>query len=80
MKKPYKGESVDVFASGVVLFIMVARHPPFTKAVAGDKFYKPIGSGRPELFWAAMEKYKSPGYYSDDFKDLVTQMLALRDT
>ena len=58
---------------------MVAMHPPFTKAVAGDKFYKPIGSGRPELFWQVMEKYKSPNYYSDDFKDLVNQMLALKD-
>ena len=26
-----------------------------------------------------MEKYKSPNYYSDDFKDLVNQMLALKD-
>jgi len=29
---PYKGESVDLFASAIILFIMVAQHPPFIKA------------------------------------------------
>ena len=31
-RKPYKGEEVDLFALGIVLFIIVAGTPPFTKA------------------------------------------------
>jgi len=49
--KPYKGAEVDLFASAVCLFIMVARHPPFTRAARNDKFYQLIISGRNDIFW-----------------------------
>jgi len=42
-RKPYDGKSIDIFAAGIILFVMVARHPPFNKAVANDQFYKFIG-------------------------------------
>ena len=32
---PYKGEDVDLFASAVILFIMVAGRPPFNYAHKG---------------------------------------------
>ena len=32
MKKPYDGKKVDLFAAAIILFIMVAQHPPFTTA------------------------------------------------
>lgn len=32
MKQAYSGEKVDIFAMGVILFIMVAGHPPFRTA------------------------------------------------
>lgn len=38
-KRPYKGEQVDVFAAGVILFIMVMRRPPFGKAIGSDAYY-----------------------------------------
>lgn len=28
----YDGKSIDIFASAIILFIMVAEHPPFTAA------------------------------------------------
>lgn len=42
LKRPYNGTVVDLFASAVILFIMVAQHPPFNRAELGDKFYKPL--------------------------------------
>lgn len=52
LKKPYQGKSVDLFASAIILFIMVAGHPPFTTAdAARDPYYKCIASNRADLFW-----------------------------
>jgi serine/threonine protein kinase len=31
-RMPYTGENVDLFASGIVLFILYAGSPPFSKA------------------------------------------------
>lgn len=43
LKKPYKGKSVDLFASAIILFILVSGHPPFTSALAAsDPYYKCI--------------------------------------
>lgn len=40
--KKYSGEAVDLFATAIVLFIMVAGTPPFNKASIDDFFYKLI--------------------------------------
>jgi serine/threonine protein kinase len=32
LKFPYDGQAVDLFASAIILFIMVAQHPPFITA------------------------------------------------
>jgi len=78
-KKPYLGNSVDIFASGVILFLMRAQHPPFGKAVAKDPFYKYIGGNRLDLYWKTMSKGKPTNYYSEEFKDLCGQMMQLAD-
>mmetsp|Transcript_18745 Transcript_18745/g.8737 ORF Transcript_18745/g.8737 Transcript_18745/m.8737 type:complete len:93 (+) Transcript_18745:391-669(+) len=39
-KKVYSGASVDLFAAGVILFIMMTQNPPFTNSDSNDKFYK----------------------------------------
>ena len=57
-KKPYEGEKIDIFAAGVILFVMVAAHPPFDKAIPRNSTYKFIGGGRNDLFWKAMSKNK----------------------
>lgn len=36
MKQPYQGSSVDLFAAAIILFIMVAQHPPFSAAQPKD--------------------------------------------
>lgn len=47
----YHGHVVDLFAAGVLLFIMVTGNPPFIKATANDDLYKPIVANRIDLFW-----------------------------
>ena len=49
---------------------------PFDKtAMANDEIYKFFAINRVDKYWATHEQGKEPGYFSDDFKDLVSQML-----
>lgn len=57
--QPYIGRQVDLFAAGIILFILVAQHPPFTTAEATrDAYYKCLASNRADLFWKAHCKKK----------------------
>jgi serine/threonine protein kinase len=79
-RQAYNGESVDLFACAVILFIMVARHPPFVKAdPTQDQFYAKFIS-RPDLFWRQHSQSKAvrsngEPYFSEEFKNLITFML-----
>jgi len=42
MKAPYNGQSVDLFAAAIILFITFAGSPPFSKADPKDPYYKLI--------------------------------------
>ncbi len=77
LRKPYNGASVDLFACGIILFIMITQHPPFTKAIPDDPYYKLICIGKEDIFWKAHARNKPNGeaFFSDDFKDLITRML-----
>lgn len=74
----YSGQSVDLFATGIILFIMVAQHPPFNAASAKDPHYKLISTNRCDVFWKVHTKRKPGGldYFSESFRDLVSSMLA----
>ena len=56
--RPYSGASVDLFACGIILFIMVTGHPPFIKAEPTDSFYKLLCANRSDLFWNSHSKNK----------------------
>jgi serine/threonine protein kinase len=56
MKKSYVGTQVDIFATGIILFMMVLANPPFGKAIAKDPYYKCVAKGRADLFWKAHTK------------------------
>jgi serine/threonine protein kinase len=75
MGQPYLGDKVDLFATGVLLFIMVAQHPPFRKAVAADGYYK-MFCQQNEAYWAKMAAGKPPGTFSPHLKDLLNRLLA----
>jgi BR serine/threonine kinase/MAP/microtubule affinity-regulating kinase len=56
---------------------LYSGHPPFQLADPRDPHYKLIASNRADLFWKTHESRKVQGFYSDDFKDLITNMLQL---
>ena len=68
-KQPYDGKSVDIFASAIVLFIMFAGSPPFSKATITDPYYKLIASCKNEIFWKYHAKHKgNPEFFSENLK------------
>ena len=77
LRQAYQGQVVDLFALGVILFILYSGHPPFGMANEEDQYYKLIATNRSDLFWKAHSNpnRKPAGFYSDDFKDLITCML-----
>lgn len=82
MRKPYSGTSVDLFACGIILFILYSGTPPFAKAdPKSDPHYKLFCAGRTDVFWKAHERNKPKvtgrdTFYSEEFKDLINAMLA----
>lgn len=73
----YSGQCVDLFAAGIILFIMVAQHPPFTQATPKDPHYKTISANRLDLFWKLHSRNKPGGldFFSEEFRDLITDLL-----
>jgi serine/threonine protein kinase len=77
LKRAYSGASVDLFASGIILFIMITQHPPFTKAIPDDPYYKLICINKLDIFWKAHSRNKPGGeaFFSAEFIDLISSML-----
>jgi len=77
--KPYSGVSVDLFACGIILFILVSGGTPFPRADPKNPWYKLIHSGKHDVFWSIHEKNmkQSQGnFYSEEFRDLMNAMFA----
>ena len=71
--KEYSGEKVDVFACGVVLFIMLTGRYPFYAASLTDNRYQHLIKGSSEAYW---ETFEHKIALSDDVKDLLINMFA----
>lgn len=72
----YSPAAADLFAAGIILFIMVAQHPPWTNASVKDPFYRLIASNRASHFWAAHSKKKKGNldFWGEDLIDLLTSL------
>ena len=59
-EKPYVGSQVDIFALGIVLFVMVMRCNPFNEAdAAKDAYYRAIKNNQMVKFWNAYDKHRT---------------------
>ena len=69
--KPYEGAKVDLFASAIILFVILTQRPPFSSANPKDPHYKLIAAGHADVFWNAhAEAEDGNDIYSAEFKDL----------
>ena len=67
-KVPYHGDKADLFACGVILFIMVTGVMPFDMARTTDRFYKNLIENNHGLFWEQHVKSGPDTSYSLEFK------------
>lgn len=73
----YSGAAVDLFAAGVILYIMMVGRPCFHTAKASDPYYKYMAAGKCEKFWAKHVKTFEGGedQFSPEWLDLMNSML-----
>lgn len=67
----YLGLQADIFAAGVILFVMYTGTPPFISTKNTDKIYKLIRDKNFTKFWTLHEKKKPAGFYPDSLKRLL---------
>ena len=69
----YKGSEVDIFALGVVMFIVVRGLFPFTEARENNYWWKLLKSGQIETYFSKIDKDNK---LSPQFRDLIISMIA----
>jgi len=61
---PYNGTAVDMFAAGIILFIMKCGTPAFTLAQPKDDYYKLLCTNKHKKFWESHQYGKEKGIFS----------------
>lgn len=67
----------DLFALGYLLFMMVARHPPFMSTSVNNDHYRLLRENKVLDYWKAIDSLHSPKWCTDNFKHLITILLAV---
>merc|ERR1719498_386596 len=70
--KTYDGMQIDMFSTGVILFIIVQGIFPFKEAKKDEYFYNLLLQGDFDTYW----KKTGGQNLSDDFKDLIIKMFS----
>jgi len=70
-------KKADVFAAGVILFIMIAGFPPFQNAVKSDWWFDKLMKKKHALFWKAHER--TAKFPNEDLKSLLVKMMAPKE-
>jgi len=71
--KTYDGKQIDIFSTGVILFIIVQGIFPFKEAKKDEFFYNLICNNKLDYYW----KKVGGQNLSNDFKDLIIKMFSL---
>ena len=71
--KTYDGRQADVFAVGVILFVMGVGTFPFEEATSESANYNLIIEGKNEEFWNKFDQKKE---LTTEFKDLMLSMVS----
>ena len=74
----YTGESADLFAVGVLLFILRTGQPPFRTASHTDYLYQFIYEKKYSMFWKLHERQKKI-HFSSEFKDLFQKLVSYEE-
>ena len=75
LKIYHTGDKVDIFAAGVVLFILLTGMLPFESAEKYDKNYKFFFENNHSLFWQNKKFKNIKSNIPDSAKDLINKML-----
>jgi serine/threonine protein kinase len=70
--KTYDGKQIDMFSTGVILFIMVQGIFPFKEAKKDEFFYNLILTGKLDQYWQKVGGQN----LSPEFKDLILKMFS----
>ncbi len=74
--KTYDGRQIDIFSTGVILFIIVQGIFPFKEAKRDEYFYNLILTGKLDQYWTKVGGQN----LSADFKDLILKMFSYDGT
>lgn len=70
------GLQADLFAAGVILFVIYTGTPPFISTKNTDKIYKLIRDKNFAKFWSLHEKKKPKDFYPDSLKRLLNSFFS----
>mmetsp|Transcript_13574 Transcript_13574/g.23098 ORF Transcript_13574/g.23098 Transcript_13574/m.23098 type:complete len:408 (+) Transcript_13574:43-1266(+) len=70
--KTYDGKQIDIFSTGVILFIIVQGIFPFKEAKKDEYFYNLLINGKYEQYWQKVGGKE----LSEDFKDLIIKIFS----
>jgi len=68
----YDAAATDLWACGVILFIMLAGFPPFQKPSTSDWWFNKLTQGKHALFWQA---HCRNAVFGEEFKDFINNVL-----
>ncbi len=76
----YVGIEVDLFASAIILYIMMVGRPCFHQAKASDSYYKYMAAGKCDHFWKKhIDTFRNgKETYTSEWYDFINRMLQYR--